>query len=72
MKIVNKEILGHLVGNAVALRQIVYGLQEIRTGAAFRQQVFFYDKFIQKNSSKKNYSNVMSVNGKNIIKELKY
>lgn len=24
MKIVNKEILGHLVGNAVALRQIVY------------------------------------------------
>ena len=38
MKIVNKEILGHLVGNAVALRQIVYGLQEIRAGAAFRQK----------------------------------
>ena len=37
LKIVNKKILGHLVGNAVALRQIVYGLQKIRTGAALGQ-----------------------------------
>ena len=49
LKIVYKKILGHLVGNAVALRQIMYGLQEIRAGAAFRQQVFFFDKFIPKN-----------------------
>jgi hypothetical protein len=49
LEIVNKKILGHLVGNAVALRQIVYGLQKIRTGATLGQQVFFFDKFIPKN-----------------------